>query len=654
MYRRLRQLTLVGASLAALRMSAQPLSPPLQNFLLHFATSGVGYTTSISLGLGFTMECWVSLESPTPFAVIMGKANNPRGADPFINYAIGLDDSGTMLAFVQTTGQAGTYRLINAPSAIPLHKWTHVAAVLDSGVMKLYVNGQLVASGPSPGPPGGTTVPFAVGGAIPDGTAGTLCCSAVLNLRQARVWSRALSPAELQSYAVKTLTGNETGLLADWPLDDGSGSPRDLGPQHLPLTLAGSASWMPTAVYDAGPYWDFQPFQTTNAGGSLGTVLDMGGNGMTVLIAKAQSLTAPNGVMAFRWTAHGFADVTSTVFPDPGIQTWTSRDWAVADFDGDGRPDAFLAAPGLDQPPWSGGQSRILIQSADGKLVDETDTRLPAMNGFTHSVTAADIDGDGAIDLYVGNICCGAGPQLYINDGSGHFTAQTAGLPDFLANHTQTFTSARFIDVNNDGSPDLVLGADQSEPTNLILLNDGHGNFTVSPQPLPPKAGGPEWITVAIAPADYDGDGYTDLILVMTDNYQGPIALQLLLNNGDGTFRDASSQIPQNWLNSNGQWLPYVVPCDINGDGWIDFITPSGAGTGPHLFINQGQGWFVDATAFLPAGGETTQIYVRDFDGDGRADIFFDFFGGQYGFARNLKAIMPAQDAAPGRVGAER
>lgn len=654
---RTKQLALITTCLLPLRLVAQSLSPPAQANVLTFEPQGAAYGTSVSLGPNFTMECWVSLDVASPVAVIMGKPNNPRGADPFMNYIIGLDQYGTSFIFVQSTGQSGTYRQIVATSAAALHTWTHIAAVLSSGTMMLYVNGQLVASGPSPGPPAvAAAVPFALGGAIPDGQ--SLCCSFNGALRQARAWSRALSATEVQTYAVQTLTGSEPGLLADWPLDDGSGPPRDVGPQHLTLMLAGSTLWEPTAVYDAGPYWNYQTFYSTHLGGGTGTVVDMDADGLTALTAYEQSVTVPGSALAFQWGPSGFADVTSKVLPNPDINVLSPRDWAVADFNGDGRLDAFLASHGLDEAPFPGGQSHIFIQSANGQLVDETSSRLPLVNEFTHSVAAADIDGDGDIDLYLGNL---NGPQLYINDGSGHFTPRTAGLPEFVVNLQQNFTSARFLDVNNDGFPDLVLGSnDTSENNNAVLLNDGHGNFTVAPNVLPPPpapatVGGPAWTTIAIAPADYDGDGYTDLIFVLTDNYQGHSALQLLLNNRDGTFRDASSQIPQNWPVVpasggllNGSWIPWVVPCDINGDGWIDFFT-SGSSLIPHLFINQGNGKFTDASETLPIFTQiNTQVLAGDFVGEGQVDLFFDFGGGSYGFARNLKSILPATMPGPG------
>jgi hypothetical protein len=89
-----------------------------------------------------------------------------------------------------------------------------------------------------------------------------------------------------------------------------------------------------------------------------------------------------------------------------------------------------------------------------------------------------------------------------------------------------------------------------------------------------------------------------------------------------------------------------VKPVDVNGDGWIDLVVVGGNNVSPHLFLNQGNGWFTDATSFVPAGGSSTITYAADFDGDGKTDFFFDFFG-SFGFARGLKPLLPAQPVSP-------
>jgi hypothetical protein len=309
-----------------------------------------------------------------------------------------------------------------------------------------------------------------------------------------------------------------------------------------------------------------------------------------------------------------------------------------------------MASHGLDQTPFPGGQSRIFMQSANGQLLEQTQTRLPIVNAFTHDVAAADVNGDGSIDLYLSNLCCtDPGPRLYINDGTGHFTATSAGLPSFVAFRTPSnvYNSSRFIDLNNDGYPDLVLGSDPLSADNLVLLNDGHGNFTPAANILPAKYGGLGWATISITVADFNGDGYPDLLMVMTKNVTGPVFLQLLLNNHDGTFRDASSNIPQDFpTNVPTGWIEWALATDINGDGWTDIVT-NGGGYSPHLYVNNGDGTFTDATEAMPVL-QDAQVLAGDFIGNGKVDLFFSLFNGNYGFARNLSPILPTSNAAPG------
>jgi hypothetical protein len=138
----------------------------------------------LKLGTAFTMSCWVNPSAREPYAIIMGKPAPNRGQDPFMSYTIGWSQSGARLEFVLTTGATGSYRAVTAPTDAPLNTWTHVAATLQNGTMRLFINGLEVGSTASAGTPPVNQVPFTIGGGM-DGA--NYCCGMKGNLMQACV-----------------------------------------------------------------------------------------------------------------------------------------------------------------------------------------------------------------------------------------------------------------------------------------------------------------------------------------------------------------------------------------------------------------------------------------------------------------------------------
>jgi hypothetical protein len=346
----------------------------------------------------------------------------------------------------------------------------------------------------------------------------------------------------------------------------------------------------------------------------------------------------PQAVLAYRNDGKGnFTKATREVFADIPLVTTTARHWAIEDFNGDGLDDLFIADHGQDHDPAPGGQSLILIQNEDGQLIDETQARLPQQMAFTHNVAAGDIDQDGDIDIYMCNVwgATQIGPRFYINDGEGFFSEDTTRIPGEITRLERKFTASLLLDVDQDDDLDLVLGGhDNAGASDVILLNDGEGTFSYAPdENMPPRLGGPDFETVQILSDDFNKDGWPDLLMSTHLHYQFDANMQLLINNGDGTFKDETFRIEQDWsLYRNPEgcgsgtdgWLTGLYIEDANNDTWPDILVQGDSCLQYLLFLNDKGERFVvteNYNQLLHDGSTLWSLLPGDVDNDGNLDV---------------------------------
>ena len=285
---------------------------------------------------------------------------------------------------------------------------------------------------------------------------------------------------------------------------------------------------------------------------------------------------------------------------------------AVGDVDGDGLPDIVLAS--VEKP------AALYHNLGDFRFVDVTSASGLNFAGLaTTSVVLADVDGDRDLDLIVGTL---GGPiSLFSNDGAGHFMNTTKGsgliggynattmtLADVDGNGTldlyvATYKTRNALDAYTpqqrafdqvlkkigdsvvvtdawveeyrvESRPDLggFLRSQRAEP-DLFFLNDGTGHFTRTPIRGPrfrdergvPLATEPDYFTLDARFYDVNGDGAPDLYAC--NDLEDPD--QFWLNDGAGNFRLA----PQLALRATSNTCMSVDMADVNRDGHVDLFT---------------------------------------------------------------------------------
>ena len=261
---------------------------------------------------------------------------------------------------------------------------------------------------------------------------------------------------------------------------------------------------------------------------------------------------------------------------------------ALADVDGDGRTDLYF----VNQT----GPNGLWRNAGDGQFTDITErggVALADRIGVTASF--ADLDNDGAPDLYVTNVR--TGNVLFRNQSDGRFAdiSQASGL-----DHQGHSSAALFFDYDRDGQLDLFL-------TNV-------GQYTERGDPIAVMGFAPEE-----QPEQYHYYvGFKDAFAGHLKPERTETSL-LFRNVGENRFVDVTEEVG---IKAAG-WSGDAMPLDANEDGWPDLYILNMQGHDQYYENDQGQRFIDKSLAVFPRtpwGAMSAQIL--DFDNDGHQDLY--------------------------------
>jgi enediyne biosynthesis protein E4 len=459
----------------------------------------------------------------------------------------------------------------------------------------------------------------------------------------ARVYAQSATPAP--SPAAQQAPAADTSSPHQIQLDD----------KHRVITAGGFVKTGPVVFDDASEKAGFNKWTYKMGTPAKDYIIETKGSGvglidydndgwLDIYIVNGSTVDALSGKEAAPQAAlfHNNHDGT---FTNVAVKAGVTNDrWgfgvAIADYDNDGWPDIFVS---------NFGKNRLYHNNHNGTFTDLADKAGVALGNWSSGATWGDYDGDGRLDLFVAgylhwdwnnppakggeggstNSFCtfrgeatACGPRglkgepdhLFHNNGDGTFTdvSEKAGVADKPGYYG---LGAVFVDINNDGKPDLLVGNDSTP--NYLYINKGDGTFEdvsyASGYAL--NEAGRETASMGIAVGDFQNNGMLDVFnTTFSDDYK-----PLYRNEDDANFTDISYHIGLGEIT-----VPFLswgdAFFDYDNDGWKDLMMSDG-----HVYpqadkYNWGTSWKQRPMLFHNLQGKRFEN-VPAVEGTGLADV---------------------------------
>ncbi len=513
----------------------------------------------------------------------------------------------------------GSQIIITSQTIAQRGVWYHVAATYDGNRSILYVNGVAEASATPGFPLDYDTTPVFIG---TSGTWAPYLSMFAGIIDEPSIYNRALTTNEIAAIYNAGSAGKCSSVVS------------------IPNPVPAIANFVPTSATNGAVLTitgtNFNPLAASNIvyfGATKANVLSASSSSLTVTVPSGATfapltvtvggLTAYSGkIFEPTFIGNGSNLTTSSFAPSFNLSAGNGPiATVIADFDGDGKPDLVWANYYDSTLSLQRNISTNGAPLGAGSFGPRINLTFPTngIGGGAYRMCAADLDGDGKLDLIAGELG-GNRVSVFHNVATpGSLTTNSFEKPFALIGGGDCHSVAA-ADLDGDGRVDIVAGNYDGKSVSIFKNLGPAGGLTASSFAAPvtiASPGGP----YDVALADLDGDGRLDIITSGTD-----INAVSVYQNQTTPGVITSNSFPSHFELGAGSGTQSTTVADLDGDGKLDLVVASVQGGTASVFRNVSTGGTLSTNSFAAridfgTPGWAHVTCAGDFNGDTKPDL---------------------------------